>query len=376
MNIAMFYHSLVSDWNHGNAHFLRGVAGALRDLGHAVSVYEPEDGWSVTNLRREQGDKPIEEFRRFYPNLASTPYRLQDIDLDETLSGADLVLVHEWNDRDLIERIGAHRRRNGGYRLLFHDTHHRSVTDPQSIGAYDLFGYDGVLAYGRAIAEVYLRRRWTERVWVWHEAADTRIFRPRPEIAKDLDLVWVGNWGDGERSEELREFLLRPVVSLKLKAAVYGVRYPEHALREIASAGIAYGGWVANFRVPEIFARARATVHIPRRAYATVLPGIPTIRPFEALACGIPLVCAPWHDSENLFAPGEDFLCAGDSTEMAAQLRSLYEGPNPSPALARRGRQTILARHTCAHRARELLGIAAELKSDNAPAKTLDRYTA
>lgn len=42
-------------------------------------------------MRREQGDKPIEEFRRFYPNLASTAYRLQDIDLDETLSGADLV---------------------------------------------------------------------------------------------------------------------------------------------------------------------------------------------------------------------------------------------------------------------------------------------
>jgi hypothetical protein len=43
-------------------------------------------------LRREQGDKPIEGFRCFYPNLASTPYRLHDIDLDETLSGADLVL--------------------------------------------------------------------------------------------------------------------------------------------------------------------------------------------------------------------------------------------------------------------------------------------
>lgn len=115
-----------------------------------------------------------------------------------------------------------------------------------------------MLAYGRAIAKVYLRRRWTERVWCGTRRP-TPGFLPAAGNRQRPRLVWVGNWGDGERSEELREFLVRPVVSLKLKAAVYGVRYPEHALSELASAGIAYGGWVANFRVPEIFARARAT---------------------------------------------------------------------------------------------------------------------
>ena len=46
----MLYHSLVSDWNHGNAHFLRGVVTELQDAGHTVDVYEPEDGWSRRNL--------------------------------------------------------------------------------------------------------------------------------------------------------------------------------------------------------------------------------------------------------------------------------------------------------------------------------------
>ena len=41
------------------------------------------------------------------------------------------------------------------------------------------------------------------------------------------------------------------------------------------------------------------------------LPGIPTIRPFEALACGIPLVSAPWHDAEHLFRDGLDFWWRG-----------------------------------------------------------------
>ena len=46
MRVVMFYHSLVSDWNHGNAHFLRGVVAELQSRGHDVRVLEPEDGWS------------------------------------------------------------------------------------------------------------------------------------------------------------------------------------------------------------------------------------------------------------------------------------------------------------------------------------------
>src|SRR3569623_894223 len=120
MRIVMFYHSLVSDWTHGNAHFLRGVVADLLARGHDVRVYEPRDGWSAQNLRKEQGETPIEEFRRAYPGLSSTEYRLESLDLDEALSGADLVLVHEWSEHELVRRVGAHRARNRGYRLLFH----------------------------------------------------------------------------------------------------------------------------------------------------------------------------------------------------------------------------------------------------------------
>src|SRR5207248_6767087 len=104
--------------------------------------------------------------------------------------------------------------------------------------------------------------------WTWHEAADTRVFRPLPDHARDADLVWIGNWGDDERTEELREFLIEPVKALKLKARVYGVRYPQHALDELDAAGIEYGGWLPNYSVPEVFAGRRVTVHVPRRPYA------------------------------------------------------------------------------------------------------------
>jgi spore maturation protein CgeB len=62
MKIVLFYHSLVSDWNHGNAHFLRGIARELMARGHDVRIYEPRNAWSRQNLDAEQGTGPVEEF--------------------------------------------------------------------------------------------------------------------------------------------------------------------------------------------------------------------------------------------------------------------------------------------------------------------------
>lgn len=357
MKIVLFYHSLLSDWNHGNAHFLRGMAWELAERGHELSIYEPADGWSLTQLTREAGIGAVEEFYRVYPGLESIRYGLKALDLDRALAKADLVIVHEWNEHELVRRIGEHRKQRGEYQLYFHDTHHRSVTQPESMAAYDLSGYDGVLAYGKAIAKIYSSRQWAGRVWVWHEAADIRVFRPIPERRLDGDLVWIGNWGDEERTAELNEFLLEPVRRLKLKARVYGVRYPAEALHALAAAGIEYGGWLPNYRVPGMFARFRVTIHVQRRPYAEALPGIPTIRPFEAMACGIPLVCSPWKDSEKLFADGKDYLMGRDGGEMTRHLRALLADRRLRQDMAAHGRRTILARHTCGHRVEELLEI-------------------
>src|SRR5699024_762173 len=115
---------------------------------------------------------------------------------------------------------------------------------------------------------------------------------------------WIGNWGDGERARELQEFLIEPARDLRLSGSVYGVRYPDEALQALAATNLVYRGWLPNVEVPRQFARHRVTLHVPRRPYVEQLPGIPTIRLFEALACGIPLICAPWEDAEGLFRPG------------------------------------------------------------------------
>lgn len=361
MRVVIFCHSILSDWNHGNAHFLRGVCSDLVARGHSLGIYEPEDAWSLQNLLRDHGEGPLREFHAAYPALGSTRYREETLDLDHALDGADLVLVHEWNSHDLVKRIGDHRARSGGYRLLFHDTHHRAATEPESMAAYDLRHYDGVLAFGGVVRDLYLSHGWAQRAWIWHEAADTRIFRPLPGAESEGDLVWIGNWGDDERTAELHEFLLEPVVALNLKARVHGVRYPRHARRSLARSGIEYAGWLPNFDAPGVFARYRVTVHVPRRPYVRALPGIPTIRPFEALACGIPLVSSPWDDAEGLFTPGKDYLVARDGEEMMRHLRAILNDPHLAQELTSHGLSTIHSKHTCAHRVDELLAIYAQL---------------
>ncbi len=360
MRFVLFYHSLVSDWNHGNAHYLRGVVRELSRRGHTVDVLEPENGWSLASLKADHGDRPLSEFRETFPDLTPHFYRA-DEDLRPLVANADVVIVHEWNDPGLVAEIGQLRSQGAGFRLLFHDTHHRAASAPHEIKRFDLTGYDGVLAYGKVIRDLYLKNGWAKRAWTWHEAADTSHFTPRRSATKEGDLVWVGNWGDDERTAELHEFLIEPVAKLGLKAKVYGVRYPEEGKQALTASGIEYGGWLANHRVPETFARYRVTVHVPRRPYVKVLPGIPTIRVFEALACGIPLISAPWNDAEWLFTPGRDYLVARDGAEMAKQLRRVLDDPVLASSLAEHGLATIRARHTCDHRVDELLTILEEL---------------
>jgi spore maturation protein CgeB len=368
MRFLLYTHSLVSDWNHGNAHFLRGVMRELIARGHHAVALEPADSWSRQNLLDECGPLALERFRRDFPGLVSMSYG-PAFDHEAALHAADVVVVHEWTEPELVARIGRSRRDGGRFTLFFHDTHHRAVSQQRAIADLILQDYDGILAFGETLRQRYLDAGWGRQVFTWHEAADERLFRPLPDVEIAGDLVWIGNWGDDERSAELETFLIRPVVELGIDGTVRGVRYPENALTALRLAGLRYRGWIANADVPLAFAQHQATVHIPRRPYVESLPGIPTIRMFEALACGIPLISAPWNDAEGLFRPGDDFLFARSGAEMTALLRQVLADRSMADALAASGLETIRSRHTCRHRVDELLAILA----DRGSARVIDQ---
>ncbi|MDF0496791.1 CgeB family protein [Bradyrhizobium yuanmingense] len=367
MKCVLFYHAFTSCWNNGNAHFLRGYARELHALGHEVVVFEPIDGWSRLNAIREGGSRAMDDIPALFSGIDIRRYDT-GLDLDRALEGADLVIVHEWNSPDLIAQIGRRRARGGSFTLLFHDTHHRAVSAPEELAQFDLDGFDGVLAFGEVLRQIYLKLGWADRVFTWHEAADIALYHPLPQVERTDDLVWIGNWGDGERSAELNEFLVKPVAELKLRASVHGVRYSDDALHTIRRAGIRYGGWLPAHWAPIAFAGARATIHVPRGPYVALLPGIPTIRVFEALACGIPLVSAPWSDEEGLFPEGA-YLSVGDGEQMKHALRTVIDDPDLSAAMVETGLKVIRDRHTCRHRAEQLIDIVTDLRDTGRSAR-------
>ena len=363
LTIRYFAHSWVSDWNHGNAHFLRGLARELMRLGHQVRCYEQLGSWSLKNLMHYEGEKAIDaidHFRQSYPELDIHFYRsdagLREF-VGEEMKGADVVIIHEWNDPQVVNTILSFKQQCG-FRALFHDTHHRAYTRPADILKFHLHLFDGVLAFGDALRRIYTDGFGINRAWTFHEAADVEMFRPA-DANKEIDVLWIGNWGDEERTRELMEYLIEPAASMTgRRFVVHGVRYPEEGVRNLRQAGIEYRGYLPNLKSPAVYNRSAIALHVPRRQYTNGLSGVPTIRVFEALACGAPLLCAPWEDSESLFRPGQDYLCVPDGQAMKAEIQRLLRDDDARRQLAHNGLERVRARHTCHHRAEQLVEIS------------------
>lgn len=398
LRFALFSHSVRSDWNNGHAHFLRGLMRALLDMGHEAVCYEEARNWSVSNLVATRGWRPLVEFRRCFPFLR---LRLYDSDLPapagptgasriaaspppttiarlerrlhRELAEMDVVIIHEWTAienpalLDLLVRL----KRAYGFLLFFHDNHYRILTQPVRLARLGLERCDAVLAFSPSIAAAYRQtlRFDSKAVHVVHEAADTALFRPLPpDEARPIDdALFVGNWGGRDRAAELRAFLLRPARHLRRERrfALYGVRYPPEVLEVIQRFyGVDYRGWLPNHRVPAAFAHTRVVLHVSRRQYARVLYGTPTIRVFEALACGSALVSTPWPDTDGLFRAGEDYVVAATPAQLTEALQWLWQDEAARLRLGRSGLERVLAAHTCNHRAEQILGIVARLRGD------------
>jgi spore maturation protein CgeB len=344
MRIVWFYPSLLSDWRNPSASLLRGVAMELLLRGHEVVVYEPRQSPSLGRLLGEQGHGAVARFHAAYPGLASRRYDLEVLDLDYALKGASLVVVHEACHPHLVRRLGAHRKSGGHYQLLFH-----AVGGP---GGDRIPPYDGLLAGSERVR----LNGPTGRTIAWPGAADTRLFRPVAAGPAEADVVWIGDWDGDSDLPQLEALLLEPIRKLGLTARVIGAGYTPAARALLEGSGVGYLGWVPGFAMPEVYARFKAAIHYLSRSRAAEA-GL-SRRPYEALACATPMVCAQWDDPEGPLQPGLDFGLARDGVEMAGWLRGLLTNPVLSQTIVRHGRRTVLAQHTCARRADALLRFA------------------
>ena len=264
---------------------------------------------------------------RLYPELQSLGIYERRFRSARSPSTAPIwCIVHEWNDPALV---AAHRRRTAARRAV-----HAAVPRHPSPRRQRARGHR-VTSTSMTTTACWPSARRCAQVY-----RALGLGRPRLHLARGGGLtavppaccrrsrdglVWIGNWGDDERSAGAgANSCCEPA-----EAAGLAARRPWRALPRCgpAHAGRAtariIGGWLPNTEVPRGLRRHLATVHVPRRFYVDALPGIPTIRVFEALACGIPLVCAPWERRGGPVPPGEDFLVARDGAEMTRHLQAL-----------------------------------------------------
>src|SRR5437764_988677 len=123
LRFAFFAHSWISDWNHGNAHFLRGLVQELMRMGHPVRCYEERGSWSVSSLMSNEGLLAQEAMRQFWSAFPQLDVRFYSVDeglrsfLAEELRGTHIVVLHEWNRPELVNTVLS-LKRTLGFRVL------------------------------------------------------------------------------------------------------------------------------------------------------------------------------------------------------------------------------------------------------------------
>ena len=317
MKIVLFYHSLISDWNHGNAHFLRGVATNLIQRGHEVRRLRARE-----RLERAEPRRRTRRRRRstnFTPAIRCSNrirYELATLDLDRALDGADLVIVHEWNDHALVRRIGEHRA--AAARRL-----------PALLSRYPPSRRHRARADGGAtICRTTTACSPTATccaIFIWHAVGrpapgpgtrpPTRrcFIRCRRRTSWTGDVVWIGNWGDEERARgTARVFDRSHRRTRAARAGLSACVIPGMRARCCARPKIRYGGWLPELPRAGSFCPLQGYGPCPAASVRRGVAGHPDDPALRGAGVRHPARLLAMERRGKSLHPGRDFLVARD----------------------------------------------------------------
>lgn len=349
--------SLSSSWGNGHATTYRGLLKAYAAKGFRILFLERDQPWYAENRDLLTPD---------YCSLAF--YR----DLD----GLE-------NFRDEIAEAGAvmvgSYTPDGVAICAFVQTHARGVTafydidTPVTLAALErdecaylspklIPGFDLYLSFtGGPILSRIERAFGAKAARTLYCAVDPELYRPL-QTQPQFDLGYIGTYAE-DRQPVIERLLIEPARRAPdLRFIVAGPQYPETI------------DWPANvLRIDHVAPRdhsafynsCRFTLNATRRDM--VRAGYsPSVRLFEAAACGAPIISDAWDGLESLFAFGTEITVARDVADV---LRALREIPEPErKKIAKRAREKVLGAHTAAHRADQLAGYIAQAARAAAPA--------
>ena len=335
--------SLSSSWGNGHATTYRALLKSFAARGHDVLFLERDVPWYA-----EHRDLTDPAFCRlaFYRDLEGLEaYRA-------AIEAADAVIVGSYvPDGVAVGRfVQRHARGVTGFydidtpvtlaKLERGDTEYLS---PELIPGYDLY-----LSFTGGPTLDHLERRYgSPAARALYCSVDPDLYPPL-DRAKRWDLSYLGTYSP-DRQPVLDRLLLEPARRAPhLRFVVAGPLYPA----DIAwPSNVERIDHVPPAEHPEFYAASRFTLNVTRADM--VRAGYsPSVRLFEAAACGVPIVSDPWDGLATLFRPGREILIAQGPEDVLAALTGLDAGA--SRALGGAARTRVLAEHTAAHRAETL----------------------
>ena len=343
LNIVIIGLSVTSSWGNGHATTYRALIEALASRGHHVTFLERDVPWY-----RGHRDltKPSNWTVKLYQSLQDIPRRYTSLIRD-----ANLVILGSYvpDGVAIAEWVTAHAQ---GV-TAFYD-----IDTPVTLAGLDqgleylsaamIPRFDLYLSFsGGPVPGMIEDAYGSPMARVLYCSADPDLYRPHP-VKQHWSLGYLGTYSD-DRQPSLERLLLAPAMMLAdHQFVVAGSRYPEHLVWPDNVSRIEH---LSQHQHPPFYSRQRFTLNLTR-ADMRALGFSPSVRLFEAAACGTPVISDRWPGIETIFEPGSEILLVSDAREVSQILRDIPE--ERRLAIADKARRRILADHTPDHRARQL----------------------
>jgi spore maturation protein CgeB len=337
--------SITSSWGNGHAVTYRGLVRELSRRGHDVTFLERDVPWYAENR-----DLPAPPYGRTC--LYRSPEELADA-YGVVVRRADAVIVGSYIPDGIAVGEWVVRVANGVTAFYDIDTPVTLAQLARNACTYLdtalLRRYDVYLSFTGGATLRHLERNLGARMArALYCSADPERYFPSPDVPTVWDLGYMGTYSS-DRQPALEKLLLVPArSSAERRFAVAGPQYPADI------------EWPRNVERIEhlppaehrrFYAAQRFTLNITR-ADMVRAGWSPSIRLFEAAACGVPIVSDWWEGLDHFFEPDREILIARTTGDVTTLLTHMSEAERR--ALAERARQRVLTRHTAAHRAAEL----------------------
>jgi len=353
MNIVILGLSITSSWGNGHATTFRGLVRELNNQGHHILFLERDVPW-YANSR----DLPNPEYceTELYLSLSDlkTQFTEQIRKADMVIVGSyvpDGVPVGEWVCKtaqgikafyDIDTPVTLAKLERGDYEYLH----------PNLIPKYDLY-----LSFtGGPTLDLLERKYGSPMARALYCSFDPTLYYPELQVVQ-WDLGYLGTYSDDRQP---------PLEKLMLDAArqwpggsfvVAGPQYPE-SIKWPANTEYIHHLPPAEHR--KFYNSQRFTQNITR-ADMIKAGYSPSVRLFEAAACGTPIISDYWDGLDTVFEIGTEILVAYSAKDTLRFLREMCKSERKM--IGELARKKVLTQHTAAHRAKELISYAEELMS-------------